>query len=46
VPPDQAAPEYVRDKVAQTTAERLEARAAKDAKGAQGTPATHEEPVR
>jgi tRNA threonylcarbamoyladenosine biosynthesis protein TsaB len=31
VPPDQAAPEYVRDKVAQTTAERLEARAAKDA---------------
>jgi tRNA threonylcarbamoyladenosine biosynthesis protein TsaB len=31
VPPDQAAPEYVRDKVAQTTAERMQARAAKDA---------------
>ncbi|KQR90248.1 tRNA threonylcarbamoyladenosine biosynthesis protein TsaB [Burkholderia sp. Leaf177] len=28
---DQAAPEYVRNKVAQTTAERLDARAAKDA---------------
>jgi tRNA threonylcarbamoyladenosine biosynthesis protein TsaB len=31
VAPDQAAPEYVRNKVAQTTAERLDARAAKDA---------------
>jgi tRNA threonylcarbamoyladenosine biosynthesis protein TsaB len=31
VAPDQAAPEYVRDKVAQTTAERMDARAAKDA---------------
>ncbi|EGD04220.1 peptidase M22, glycoprotease, partial [Burkholderia sp. TJI49] len=28
VPADQAAPEYVRDKVAQTTAERIAARAA------------------
>lgn len=35
VAPDQAAPEYVRNKVAQTTAERLDARAAKDA-AAQG----------
>jgi len=31
VPPELAAPEYVRDKVAQTTAERMQARAAKDA---------------
>ena len=31
VAPDQAAPEYVRNKVAQTTAERMDARAAKDA---------------
>ena len=43
VPPELAAPEYIRDKVAQTTAERLEARAAKDAQGEQGQ---HEEPVR
>ncbi|PRF41717.1 tRNA (adenosine(37)-N6)-threonylcarbamoyltransferase complex dimerization subunit type 1 TsaB [Burkholderia multivorans] len=35
VPADQAAPEYVRDKVAQTTAERIAARAAR-ADGAQG----------
>ncbi|RQR62216.1 tRNA (adenosine(37)-N6)-threonylcarbamoyltransferase complex dimerization subunit type 1 TsaB [Burkholderia sp. Bp9126] len=35
VPADQAAPEYVRDKVAQTTAERLAARAARPG-GAQG----------
>lgn len=40
VPPELAAPEYVRDKVAQTTAERMEARAAKDARGKE------EEPVR
>ncbi|WP_087669222.1 tRNA (adenosine(37)-N6)-threonylcarbamoyltransferase complex dimerization subunit type 1 TsaB [Caballeronia humi] len=40
VPPELAAPEYVRDKVAQTTAERIEARAAKDARGKE------EEPVR
>jgi tRNA threonylcarbamoyladenosine biosynthesis protein TsaB len=32
IPADQAAPEYVRNKVAQTTIERLEARAAKDAR--------------
>ncbi|WP_459622775.1 tRNA (adenosine(37)-N6)-threonylcarbamoyltransferase complex dimerization subunit type 1 TsaB [Burkholderia sp. 3C] len=32
VPADQAAPEYVRNKVAQTTAERLAARAAQEAK--------------
>jgi tRNA threonylcarbamoyladenosine biosynthesis protein TsaB len=38
IPADQAAPEYVRNKVAQTTVERLEARAAKDAKNAQGSP--------
>jgi tRNA threonylcarbamoyladenosine biosynthesis protein TsaB len=31
VAPDQAAPEYVRNKVAQTTAERMQARAEKDA---------------
>jgi tRNA threonylcarbamoyladenosine biosynthesis protein TsaB len=31
VAPDQAAPEYVRNKVAQTTVERMDARAAKDA---------------
>jgi tRNA threonylcarbamoyladenosine biosynthesis protein TsaB len=35
IPADQAAPEYVRNKVAQTTVERLEARAVKDAKNAQ-----------
>lgn len=34
VPPDQAAPEYVRDKVAQTTAERMADKAAKSAKAA------------
>jgi tRNA threonylcarbamoyladenosine biosynthesis protein TsaB len=34
VAPDQAAPEYVRNKVAQTTAERMDARAAKDAAAA------------
>jgi tRNA threonylcarbamoyladenosine biosynthesis protein TsaB len=44
VPPDQAAPEYVRNKVAQTTVERLEARAAKDAVNAQA--AGEKEPVR
>lgn len=43
VPPELAAPEYIRDKVAQTTVERLEARAAKDAQGKQDK---HEEPVR
>jgi tRNA threonylcarbamoyladenosine biosynthesis protein TsaB len=32
IPADQAAPEYVRNKVAQTTVERIEARAAKDAR--------------
>ncbi|MBN3743807.1 tRNA (adenosine(37)-N6)-threonylcarbamoyltransferase complex dimerization subunit type 1 TsaB, partial [Burkholderia sp. Tr-20355] len=35
VPADQAAPEYVRDKVAQTTAERVAARAAQTG-GAKG----------
>ncbi|MCG0579491.1 tRNA (adenosine(37)-N6)-threonylcarbamoyltransferase complex dimerization subunit type 1 TsaB, partial [Burkholderia cenocepacia] len=35
VPADQAAPEYVRDKVAQTTAERIAARAAQPG-GAKG----------
>ncbi|MEX3785260.1 tRNA (adenosine(37)-N6)-threonylcarbamoyltransferase complex dimerization subunit type 1 TsaB [Paraburkholderia sp. BR14374] len=34
VPADQAAPEYVRDKVAQTTAERMADKAAKSAKAA------------
>jgi tRNA threonylcarbamoyladenosine biosynthesis protein TsaB len=34
VPADQAAPEYVRDKVAQTTAERIADKAAKSAKAA------------
>ncbi|ADG15863.1 peptidase M22 glycoprotease [Paraburkholderia atlantica] len=36
VPADQAAPEYVRDKVAQTTAERMADKAAKSAKAAHG----------
>ena len=35
VAPDQAAPEYVRNKVAQTTAERMDARAAKAAAAAE-----------
>lgn len=39
VPADQAAPEYVRDKVAQTTAERLAARSAQTPSAADG--ATH-----
>ena len=37
VPADQAAPEYVRDKVAQTTAERMADKAAKSAKAAHAT---------
>jgi tRNA threonylcarbamoyladenosine biosynthesis protein TsaB len=40
VAPDQAAPEYVRNKVAQTTAERMDARAAKAAAAA-----AHPEPA-
>ncbi|NUY31952.1 tRNA (adenosine(37)-N6)-threonylcarbamoyltransferase complex dimerization subunit type 1 TsaB [Paraburkholderia sp. JPY303] len=36
VPADQAAPEYVRDKVAQTTAERMADKAAKSANAAHG----------
>jgi tRNA threonylcarbamoyladenosine biosynthesis protein TsaB len=53
IPADQAAPEYVRNKVAQTTVERLEARAAKDARNSPGAPddraqtaAPEKEPVR
>ncbi|MGF6967828.1 tRNA threonylcarbamoyladenosine biosynthesis protein TsaB [Paraburkholderia sp. WC7.3g] len=42
VPADQAAPEYVRDKVAQTTAERMADKAAKSAKAA----LTTEQPAR
>jgi tRNA threonylcarbamoyladenosine biosynthesis protein TsaB len=41
VAPDQAAPEYVRNKVAQTTAERMDARAAKVAAAAAGDQANH-----
>jgi tRNA threonylcarbamoyladenosine biosynthesis protein TsaB len=47
VAPDQAAPEYVRNKVAQTTAERMDARAAKAAAAAAvaGDQANHAEPA-
>lgn len=41
VPADQAAPEYVRDKVAQTTAERMAEKAEKAAQAAQATQAAH-----
>jgi tRNA threonylcarbamoyladenosine biosynthesis protein TsaB len=44
VAPDQAAPEYVRNKVAQTTAERMDARAAKAAAAA-GDQADHADPA-
>ena len=45
VAPDQAAPEYVRNKVAQTTAERMDARAAKAAAAAAEDQANHAAPV-
>jgi len=45
VAPDQAAPEYVRNKVAQTTAERVDARAAKAAAAAAGDQADHTDPT-
>ncbi|QIE23396.1 tRNA threonylcarbamoyladenosine biosynthesis protein TsaB [Caballeronia sp. SBC1] len=45
VAPDQAAPEYVRNKVAQTTAERMDARAAKVAAAAAEDQANHAAPI-
>jgi tRNA threonylcarbamoyladenosine biosynthesis protein TsaB len=45
VAPDQAAPEYVRNKVAQTTAERMDARAAKAAAAAAEDQANHADPA-
>jgi tRNA threonylcarbamoyladenosine biosynthesis protein TsaB len=40
VPADQAAPEYVRDKVAQTTAERMAGKAERAEQGGQAAPST------
>jgi len=45
VAPDQAAPEYIRNKVAQTTVERMDARAAKAAAAAAEDQANHADPA-